>query len=198
MRRFLLTAILAVAPAVYGDNSYVQHNLVSDQVGQADHQDSNLVNPWGIDRSPTGPWWVADNKTSVSTVYDGTGQAIKIAGNPLVVAVPPIGTSSPTGIVFNGTQDFTVATGKPALFIFVTENGTISGWNPDVDPTHAILKATTSGAIYKGATLAQSGTGQMRLYVANFHSGSVDVFDSAFQPVSMPSGAFQDRQLPAG
>ncbi len=157
---------------------YQQTNLVSDVAGLAVTTDSNLVNPWGLTSSSTSPWWVADNGTGVSTLYNGAGQ--KLA---LTVTIPtPPGTSppsTPTGIVFNGTSDFEVASGEPARFIFVTEDGTISGWNPSADPTNAILKVNDAGsAIYKGATIAQAN-GANFLYVANFFNGSVDVFDTS-------------------
>jgi uncharacterized protein (TIGR03118 family) len=200
MSRLIIAALIIAAPAlVRADNSYVQHNLVSDKAGIADHLDANLVNPWGIDRSPTGPWWVSDNKPGVSTVYDGSGNVVKIGANPLVVTIPPpgaTGTSAPTGIVFNGSADFQVAPGKPAFFIFVTEDGTISGWNPDVNLTKAIRKAGDGTGIYKGVTIGQI-SGKNHLYAANFHAGSVDVFDAAYQPVSLAAGAFKDTTLPA-
>jgi len=202
MTRLLISAIMIAAPVVVrADNSYVQHNLVSDKPGLADHMDANLVNPWGIDRGPNGPWWVSDNGMGVSTVYDGAGNAVKIGGNALVVTVPPpgaTGMSTPTGIVFNGTQDFTVAPNKPAFFIFVTEDGTISGWNPDVNLTKAIGKVNNNpAAVYKGVALGQI-SGNNRLYVANFRGASVDVFDATYQPVTMPASAFKDSALPAG
>jgi uncharacterized protein (TIGR03118 family) len=176
---------------------YQQTNLVSDVPGLAAKTDPHLVNPWGIARSQTSPWWVADNGTGVSTLYDGSGQPLS-----LVVTIPPppggTGPSTPTGIVFNGSSDFNVAPGKPARFIFVTQDGTISGWNPAADPTNAIIKVNNSGsAIYTGATIAQRA-GANFLYVANFHGGTVDVFDANFTPVTLSTGAFKDPSMPEG
>lgn len=199
---FVGVALLAGAAfSEDGNNTaYTQHNLVSDLPGLADHTDSNLVNPWGIVHPPAGPWWVNTNGTGLSILYDGNGAAFP-ATNPLVVTVPgpaPGTTSAPTGIVFNGTTDFPLAAGAPARFLFVTEDGTISGWNPSVDPTHAILKVNHSpAAVYKGAAMGQMN-GQNILYVANFRGGGVEAYDGNFAPVALSPGAFQDAQVPAG
>ncbi len=176
---------------------YQQINLVSDVAGLAATQDPNLVNPWGLTASGTSPWWVADNGTGVSTLYNGAGQKLSL----VVTVPPPLGSpppSTPTGIVFNGSSDFQVGPNQPARFIFVTEDGTISGWNPGANPTNAILKVSNAGsAIYKGATLAQAN-GANYLYVANFFNGSVDVFDKNYVQVPVPPGAFTDPNLPDG
>jgi len=133
---FVLAATLQGQPK---RDVYLQNNLVSDLNGQGARRDSNLVNPWGISFSPTGPFWISDNGTGLVTVYNAKGNPAP-AGNPIVVTVPtPGGTppSAPTGQVFNPTVDFTLAPAKPALFLFAAEDGTISGWNPMVDPSHA-------------------------------------------------------------
>ena len=194
-----LVSIFVFAPAALAQK-YRQTNLVSDIPQLAAVTDPNLGNPWGIARSATSPWWVADNATGVSTLYNGSGQRFP-TNSPLVVTVPPhLGGSeagTPTGIVFNGSSDFEVATGHPARFIFVTLDGTISGWNPSADPTNAIKKVDNSSslAIYTGAAIASMG-GASRLYVANFHSGKLEVFDTHFNPVTLPAGAFTDSDLP--
>ena len=196
----LIAAALALAVPSFGEQGYVQHNLVSDISGMADRTDTNLVNPWGLVHSSTSPWWVNANGTGLSLVYDGTGAAFPVA-SPIVVTVPPpgaTGTSAPTGIVFNGTTDFAVATGLPARFIFATEDGTISGWNSSVDPLNAVVKVNNSpGAVYKGLAIGMLN-GQNVLYAANFRGGSVDVFDANFSPVALPTGAFMDTRVPAG
>ena len=181
-------------------NSYVQHNLVSDVRGLADHLDPNLVNPWGVSFSPTGPFWVSDAGTGVATVYDGQGRSFPI-GKPLIVKIPvPPGVvqpSAPTGQVFNGAGGFNVAPGIPAVFLFATEEGTISGWNPAAGPD-AIIKVNRSafGAVYKGLAIAPSASG-VHIYAANFHAGAIEVFDSNFNPVAL-AGAFVDLTLPVG
>ena len=129
---------------------YLQRNLVSDLVGQANHRDPNLVNPWGISFSPMGgPFWISDNGTGVVTVYNGAGKPFPV-GSPIVVTVPPaaggIPPSAPTGQVFNPTVDFTLTPGMRAVFLFATEDGTIAGWNPMVNATTAVTKVDNSGS----------------------------------------------------
>lgn len=191
-----LTIVLAII--VFGSmqtnaQHYVQTNLVSDIPGLATTTDPNLVNPWGLTRTQSSPWWVANNGTETSTLYNGLGQRFPLA-MPLVVTIPG---GAPTGTVANTSTDFQLTTGNPARFIFVTEEGTISGWNPGVSPTNAVIKFTAPGgtANYKGVTIAQRN-GANFLYVANFFSGEVDVFDGTFAPVSLPAGAFTDPSLP--
>jgi uncharacterized protein (TIGR03118 family) len=128
---------------------------------------------------------------------------------PLVVAIPgPAGSAeggAPTGIVFNGSTqivptNFVVTNGTgsgPSAFLFATEQGTISGWAPTVDFTHAFnaVDNSASGAIYKGLALSAGGSGAL-LYAADFHNRRIDVFDAAFQPVQV-SGGFADPNIPA-
>ena len=196
----LLSLILLSASTQVSAQFYKQTNLVSDVPGLAQFTDPDLVNPWGLIASGASPWWVANNGTGLSTLYNGAG-----VKQTLVVTVAPAmapGPATPTGIVFNGSTDFQVVAGVPttaARFIFVTDNGTISGWAPSVNPNHSILKVNNSsaGAVYLGATIAQSG-GLNRLYVANFSGGSVDVFNANYGAVTLPPGAFTDPELPEG
>jgi uncharacterized protein (TIGR03118 family) len=173
---------------------FIQSNLVSDIPGEAATTDPSLVNPWGISFSPTSPFWISDNGTGVSTLYNGAGTKI-----PLTVAVPPpaggMAPSAPTGTVFNGTSDFNVAANTPAAFIFDTEDGTISGWNTG---TSAVLKVDNSaaGAVYKGLAIANNGSGNF-LFASNFNSGKVDVFNGSYAPTTL-SGSFTDTSLPSG
>jgi uncharacterized protein (TIGR03118 family) len=177
---------------------YVKTDLVSDLPG-ATTTDPNLVNPWGLSRSSTSPWWVADNGAGVSTLYDGSGTPFP-SGTPLVVTIPPAmgGTTGvPTGTVFNGTADFELTTGNPAKFLFVTEDGTISGWNSG---TTAVVKATNPKAVYKGAAIA-SLHGVNFLYVTNFAKRRIDVFDTHFMRVKHMGHElfeFEDERVPRG
>jgi uncharacterized protein (TIGR03118 family) len=190
---------LAVHAATTG---FQQVNLVSDVPGRALSTDPDLVNPWGISHSATSPFWVSDNGTGVSTLYNGVGTKLAL----VVTIPPPLGSppgtiATPTGQVFNGTADFVVTTGSgsgPSRFIFATEDGTISGWNPSADPTHAILAVdnSASGAIYKGLAIGANGSGNF-LYAANFHAGTIDVFDKDFQPVQL-AGSFTDPNIHRG
>jgi uncharacterized protein (TIGR03118 family) len=156
--------------------------------------DPNLVNAWGLSRSTGSPFWISDNGTGLSTLYDSTGAIV-----PLVVTIPTEkgGTppSAPTGTVFNFTTGFNVVAGVPAVFIFVTENGTIAAWNPAVDRNKAIrmVDHSVSGANFKGCAMAMTPAGP-RLYVSNFTTGKVEVYDSTFTHV--PSTGFVDAQLP--
>ncbi|HVZ64393.1 MAG TPA: TIGR03118 family protein [Lacunisphaera sp.] len=194
-----LVAVLALAPVprALAQHLYQQTNLVSDVPGLAVSTDSNLVNAWGLSRSATSPWWVADNGTGLSTLYNGAG-----AKQTLKVTIPPASGSTeagtPTGTVFNGSADFQVGPGQPARFLFASEEGTISGWNPAASPTTAITKFESStGAVYKGLALAQL-RGANLLYAADFHGGKIDVFDRDFQPVNLGADAFRDAHLPPG
>ncbi|MGH9759346.1 MAG: TIGR03118 family protein, partial [Blastocatellia bacterium] len=146
-------------------------------------------------------WWVANNNSGTSTLYNGQGTPFPV-GNPLVVNVPPPPNSSsastPTGIVFNGSTDFALAPGMPAVFIFVTEDGTISGWNPGIDPHNAVLKVNNSPqAVYKGATIADVN-GKHFLYVTNFRTAEIEVYDTNFQRVRVFPFAFRDFFVPFG
>ena len=196
-----LLSLSATLPAQQ-DQHYTQTNLVSDTPGMAKATDPNLVNPWGLSRSSGSPWWVSDNGPGLATLYTGTGSAV-----PLVVTIPPADTSSqtgtPTGQIFNGTQDFQIAPGKPALFIFVTEDGTVSGWNPGVSPTSAVIKVNThSASVFKGIAVATvddpfHGSANF-LYVADFRKARVDVYNANFHRIRRDEDAFQDERLPDG
>jgi uncharacterized protein (TIGR03118 family) len=172
-----------------GANVYKKRNLVSDIDGVARITDPNLVNPWGLAFGPATPAWVADNGTDVSTLYRGAIHRSVPVIVPLVVSIPD---GAPTGTVFNGTGGFKVG-GAPAHFIFDSEAGTITAWNAG---TVATTVATTPEAIYKGLAIATKGNATF-LYAANFHAGTIDVFNDAFKLVPMP-GAFADPNLPPG
>ena len=201
---------LAVAACGGSDDDdgmrYAATILVSDTAaaanpygGSSAHVDANLVNAWGIAFNPQGFVWVANAGTSTSTLYDGNG-----VPQSLVVTIPDglAGEAEPTGIVFNGGSGFQVSqnglTGASA-FIFAGEGGTIAGWSPAVDMTHAItaVDRSAAGAIYKGLARATQG-GADFLYATDFHNGVVDVFDSTFTKVTLAAGAFTDPNLPAG
>ncbi|WP_336489277.1 TIGR03118 family protein [Methylobacterium nigriterrae] len=183
-------------------STYTQTNLVSDGLIPARVVDPNLINPWGVADSPTGPFWVSDNGTGLTTIYDGAGNPIPVAGHSaIMIAAPPGQTdpASPTGQVFNDTRTgFNVSSNghtAPSSFIFATEDGTLSGWSPTVDSASSVLAVDNSaaGAVYKGLALGHTGNDSF-LFAANFHAGTVDVFDSQFHQV----GSFTDATLPAG
>ncbi len=191
------TFALLASGAAFGQH-YQQTDLVTNtsSVSATATMDANLVNAWGLSRGTGSPFWISDNGTGLSTLYDGAGKPVQ-----LVVTIPPpkngAPPSAPTGTVFNFTKLFAVAPGKPAVFLFATEDGTISGWNPGVNLNSAVLKVDNSqqGAIYKGLAIAKEGA-ITRLYTSNFATGKVEMYDGAFHPV-MIAGAFHDSQLPA-
>ena len=181
---------------------YTQTNLVSSTSGVAANTDPNLINPWGLSRSSGGPWWVSDNGTGLSTLYSGTGSTI-----PLVVTIPGAAKGSigsPTGTVYNGTQDFQIAPGKPAAFLFATEDGTISGWNPAVSAKAAVIAVNTKAAsVFKGLTMATvtdkyTGVTANFLYAADFRRGRVKVYDTNFAEVYEMEERFEIDDLPKG
>jgi uncharacterized protein (TIGR03118 family) len=177
--------ILGVNSASFADIVFVQTNLTSDIPGLAAVTDPNLKNPWGVSFSPTSPFWVSDQGTSVSTLYNASG--VPQPASPLIVSTP----GGPTGQVFNSTSGFQVG-GSPAAFIFSTLSGNIEAWNSSQGATAAIMH-TTPGGSYTGLTLAAN-----QLYAANKATGKIDVFDSSFNPVSLGSSAFVDAAAPVG
>jgi uncharacterized protein (TIGR03118 family) len=201
----LVAAVVALAPmapaaARQPGNAYHQTNLVSDLPGLAQLTDPDLVNPWGLAAGPTTPAWVADNGTDKATIYPGfvNGSPIQKAG--LVVNIPG---GAPTGQVFNPTPGFVVRSGAasgPALFLFNSEAGLVTGWNPGVPPpppsTQAQVGASVPDAIYKGLAIATTPAGTF-LYGADFHHGRIDVFDQGFNRVHL-SGSFADPAIPHG
>src|SRR5256712_4887318 len=202
MRKGILSAIVSlsvvlslgsVQPAAA--QFYTQHTLVSDGFVPADHPDPNMVNAWGLVSGPTTPWWIADNGSGRTTLYNvGTGAIQGIFTVP--GAAGQQGTR--TGVVFNGGTGFVVTNSggtSPARFIFAAEDGTISGFRGA--PLVIAVDNSASGAVYKGLAIASTTTGDF-LYATNFHAGTVDVFNSTFHPVTMLTDAFTDPDLPAG
>jgi len=203
------TAAPAASARTHGhgpDNEFRQTNLISDltTVG-AQVVDPNLKNPWGLAFGPATPLWVADNGTSIAGVYPVSPANPTPMAQPsrLDVTLPPAD-SSPTGQVFNPTNDF-VLTSKagmgPALFIFSSEGGQIIAWSPVADPpvngkATAQVKFSSKTAVFKGLTIASTRFGTF-LYATDFHNGRVDVFNSRFHLVHLP-GHFRDRHLPRG
>src|SRR5258708_27653241 len=161
---------------------YKLAKLTSNVSGQAKNTDSLLVNGWGIVYAPGGPFWVSDEGTGWSTLYDGMGTP-----QALQVVVPAFnGTSggTPTGIVFNGSQEFNVQ-GWPAIFLFATLDGTISGLAPQSNPTQAIVAVNNwcSGAVYTGLAITGYSSRNF-LFAADTANNKVDVYDGRFNFVT--------------
>jgi uncharacterized protein (TIGR03118 family) len=194
MRLCASTACALIISATGFAQHYTQTNLVSNTPGVAPVTDSQLINPWGLSRASGSPWWISDQATGFSTLYNGPG-----VKQSLIVTIPPSDPTnkntpigSPTGTIANGSQtDFLLAPGKPAVFLFSTIDGTIAGWNPAValaqgsapPSTNAVTVVKTSdGSSFTGLTSAFVN-GKRFLYTANFSRGRVDVYDNTFQVV---------------
>ncbi len=183
----LAVAVVALAAAgsagSAGANRFAAHTLISDRT------DPKLVNAWSLAAAPGGVWWVTNEATATSTLYDAAGRkqllTVKVDGGP-------------TGIVYNGGDGFVVRGGgrsAPARFIFACEDGTIRAWAPTVPrgwSTRAVVAhdSGASGAIFRGVALARG-----RLYVTDFHNDRVLMFDSHWRSVRLP-GAFHDSGIP--
>jgi uncharacterized protein (TIGR03118 family) len=204
VRLFLLglvsAHILSLAAAQAQVNSYKQTNLVSDTPGLAPVMDANLVNPWGICIIPGDPFWIADNAspTGVTSLYNTAG-----AVQGAFTIAPPAGSSNPatpTGCVGNSAGGFSLG-GSSSLFIFDTEDGTISGWTGGTSSILAVDNSTkptaATGAVYKGLALVTNGTGAF-LLATNFRSGQVEIYDTTFKQTQvLGPGAFNDPAPPA-
>jgi uncharacterized protein (TIGR03118 family) len=180
---------------------YIQTNLVSNIPDLATITDPLLVNPWGMSRSSTSPFWTSNQGTNSATLYAVTGsttvsKVVAVNANGFVgIPTTAGGPQGPTGQVNNtNTASFQLTPGNAstsARFIFADLNGTISGWAGGLTST---IQVTTPGALYTGLAINTAGT---RLYAADNAGGHINVFDSSFTPVSLP-GAFLDPNLPAG
>ena len=184
--RLLAILTLAAGAASGGPVGYFQTNLASD-LGIAPNVDPNLKNPWGMSFGLNSPFWISDQVTDVSTLYNAAGVA-----QPLVVSAPPSSPppAGPTGQVFVGALGFTMTSSAQALFTFATLAGTIDAWNGGT--TAAIQFTATDGAVYTG--LAQAGS---LLYAADTRNGKIDVFNNSFQKTTV-TGTFTDPSVPAG
>jgi uncharacterized protein (TIGR03118 family) len=172
---------------------YSQTNLVSNTAGVATTTDSQLLNPWGISFIPGSDFWIANNNSGTSTLYDNQGK--KNTG--LVVTIPGA-TKNPNGNCAPGCPTGTVANGNGIYFgggqfIFDTEDGLVANWTGASNTATVAFDNSASGAVYKGLALVNSTF----LLAANFNSGKVDVLDRNFNLTSL-SGSFTDPNLPAG
>jgi uncharacterized protein (TIGR03118 family) len=232
-------------PAAVKTGGYIETDLVvnkspltdKNRISHTGTVDPNLLNPWGVTENPTGsPFWISDNAAGVATLYNVPANAPNsVTINPRVVRIPTpvdlLGRSgAPTGTVFNittlpgSTPGFIISgvdknnkpASAPALFIFATEDGTIVGWNPGVNPegfdpanagNYGIIARNNSdnnfdpnstpktGAVYKGIAIATDAEGQTRLYVTNFRSGKVEMYNVNWQTL-FPPQKFVDPKLP--
>ena len=170
---------------------FTQTNLVADLPGQASLTDPTLQNAWGLTWAPSGIAWIGSEVGHVSNVYDREGHTIL---GPVTIPSQTTTTGGhPSGVTFNPTTGFTLATGGPARFIFVGTDGVVSAWN-GAQGTHAARIATIPLSAFTGLTIAHNGTDTL-LYAANFEAGMINVWNKAWAPVSLP---FMDPMIPAG
>jgi uncharacterized protein (TIGR03118 family) len=188
-------AVLGLMLSLGSSTAFAQYYLKSvlvKNLAPAKHVDAQLVNPWGLVYGPGMPFWISDQGSGLSTLYDGTG----VKYSPIVTIPPASGTGkgSPTGIVYNvsGT-DFQISHWTSA-FLFCTLDGTISGWS-HFSPNNALIGVNNSGsgASYTGLAITSKASGNF-LYAADFANNKVDVYNSTFGLVT----SFTDKNLPAG
>ena len=182
----LLTLFLASSAAVA---QYQSTNLDSDLAGKAKHQDTLLKNAWGLAYAPGGAFWVSDEASGWSTLYDGKGNI-----QSLKVVVPPAtgtGAGSPTGMVYNGSDEFAIDSWVSA-FLFCTLDGTIQGWS-DFEPSTTLIGATSKGASYTGLAITNHSSGNS-LFAADAANNKVDIYNGNFSL----TGSFTDSTIPPG
>ena len=191
-RIFTLASCCAIALMVTGAaaaQTFSVVRLVSNLSGKALHTDPLLQNPWGLAYAPGGAFWLSDEASGWSTLYDGSG-------NPqsLKVIVPPssgTGPGMPTGIVYNGSTEFKIDTWT-SVFLFATLDGTISGWSA-FDPSTALIAVRSAGSVYTGLAITSRASGNF-LFAADNANNKVDVYDGNFNLVK----SFTDSKAPAG
>jgi uncharacterized protein (TIGR03118 family) len=187
-----LAAVLAIySSGAIATTQFAQINLVTDDqtANAAQITDASLKNPWGLSFGPTGPFWVSDNATGLSTLYSanpGTQNAAKLG---LTVTIP--GAGNVTGQVFNNSTGF-----NGNAFLFVSEDGTVSGWRGALGTTAETLVTSSASNLYKGAAIANVGSNAY-LYAANFNTGAIDVLKGASGAPNL-TGTFTDPNLPSG
>jgi uncharacterized protein (TIGR03118 family) len=185
----MLGLVLVLASSASLAQSYHSRNLVSDLAGKATHTDALLKNPWGLVYAPGAPFWISDEASGWSTLYDGMGnpQSLKV----VVPMASGTGSGSPTGIVYNGSSEFKIDTWT-SLFLFATLDGSIQGWSTFF-PSSSLVGTTRSGAVYTGLAITSKTSGNM-LYAADAAGNKVDVFNGTFGFVK----SFTDATIPVG
>jgi uncharacterized protein (TIGR03118 family) len=207
-RRFVaLVAFAALAAAPWGKTladpvAFKQTALVSDGTDKsAVTTDPLLINPWGLAQGATGAFWISNQNSGTSTLYDATGTPLP-PGNQLIVNIPAAKADpkGPTGVIFNASNDFQVTknnTSAPAAFVFAGLDGQITGWAPSVDPTNALVgKNDSNRASFTGLANATNGNTNT-LYAANHQAGKIDTYGPDFGAVAT-GGAFSDPDVHAG
>jgi uncharacterized protein (TIGR03118 family) len=199
-----VAACLGLGLLLFSSSAKAQYHLTNLVSNQFDEHPANtdplLVNAWGEARSATSPWWISDNLSGWSTLYNATGavQSLKVliptAGNGPSSPKGLNGPGTPTGIVHNGVSaDFRIQN-TPAVFIFATLDGTISAWAPGVNPNQSVIVVDNSAskAMYTGLAISSKPSGNF-LYAADNTNNHVDMFDNNFVFVK----SFGDPAIPS-
>lgn len=191
-RIHVLPALLGLVLVLASSSAFAQYQstlLVSDLAGKAKHQDPLLKNAWGLAYSPSAPFWVSDEASGWSTLYNGMGvpQSLQV----VIPSASGSGSGTPTGIVYNGSQEFKIDSWT-SLFLFATLDGTIQGWS-DFNPSATLIGATSAGAVYTGLAITSKTSGNF-LFAADAANNKVDIYDATFGLVS----SFTDPAIPAG
>jgi len=186
---FVLAGFVLVLTANAALAQYQVTNLDSDLKGKAKHQDTLLKNAWGLAYAPGGPFWISDEASGWTTLYDGTGviQSIKAT----IPSASGTGPGTPTGIVYNASTEFKIRNWT-SVFLFATLDGTISGWS-GFNASAALLGATKANAAYTGLAITHKSSGNV-LFAADNASNMIDIYDANFKFVK----SFTDTTIPAG
>ena len=185
----LALMLMAVCSTALAQTGYQRTYLVSDLSGKAPHTDPLLKNPWGLAYSPGAPFWVSDEASGWTTLYDGQGNI-----QSLKAVIPPAsgtGTGSPTGMVYNGSQEFKIKNWV-SEFLFATLDGTIQGWS-GFNPSSTLIGVTSKGAVYTGLAITSKSSGNS-LFAADNANNKIDIYNGTFSLV----GSFTDSTIPPG
>jgi uncharacterized protein (TIGR03118 family) len=194
VRNIALTACLAVAQLIVPGLARAQYqvtSLVTDEQKTANPPDPLLINAWGLTHGPGGPWWISDENSGWSTLYDNHGT--KVALDVFIPTASGDGPGMPTGIVFNANSSEFKIKGGQAVFLFATLDGTISGWAPSVNRSAAMIAVTTPGASYTALAISTNPSGNVLLAVDNANN-KIDIYDDTFKLLR----SVTDTTLPAG
>jgi uncharacterized protein (TIGR03118 family) len=190
-RNLIFAALVALVLSLAASTALAQYTLTTLVKNTGSKGDKQLLNPWGLVYGPGSPFWLSDEGSGLSTLYDGKGNK-----QSLVVTIPPAsgtGKGTPAGIVYNGSSEFKIMNWISA-FLFSTLDGTISGWS-HFDPNNALIGVnnSSSGAAYTGLAITSHSSGNL-LYAADVVHNKVDVYDGTFKFVM----SFTDTNLPPG
>ena len=174
--------------------NFQQVNLLGNNMDYSPARvDPNFVNGWGIAFTGNGIAWVNAQAKGLSFVLDSQGHQLR---TPVSIPSPTMPTGgAPTGIVFNGGNNFKLSNGQAARFIFVGDDGVLSAWNGAAGNAAFRIKDNSATASYTGLALAKNGADSF-LYAANFKAHRIEAWNNTFGAVSLPWWAFRDFLIP--